>query len=214
MLAKRKVICWDLDETAGNFRDYGKMTLTRGISPLFERLCNRGFTQVVTTAASTEHANFVLSSFGLSKFFEVVFSRDHICDSDFNKYYIPVADFFGIPYEEAPHQILVVGNLCRDAPSDLDCAFVFNPFSTMHDAAVAEAVIMALDRLSDSWFNAHWHLHCRGIPFRMSYFQGSLSGIEEVRVASGFSYWNHRNGKEFDRIVAVFDVPDSMRVDA
>jgi hypothetical protein len=214
MLAKRKVICWDLDETAGNFRDYDKMTLTRGISPLFERLENRGFTQVVTTAASTEHANFVLSYFDISKHFEAVFSRDHICDGNFNKYYIPVANFFGIPLEDAPHQILIVGNLYRDAPSDLDCAFVFNPFASMHEAAVAEAVITALSNLSDSWFNAHWLLHCQGIPFRMNYFRGSLNGIEELRVASGFSYWNQRNGKEFDRVVAVFDVPKSMQVEA
>lgn len=152
---KGRVICWDLDETIGIFRDYGDMRIMRGIGPLLDRLSAEGATHVITTGAITEHAEYVLCSFSLRQHFDGIFARDRICDQDYNKYYHPVAEALGIPADEAGHRMLVIGNLARDSPADLDLVFFFHPLGFRYDQTIPESVLSMLSSHPDSWSAAY-----------------------------------------------------------
>ncbi|MFN7991871.1 MAG: HAD family hydrolase [Candidatus Micrarchaeia archaeon] len=207
----RKVICWDLDETLGEFRDYGRLLRTAGIIPLLESYRRSGFVNVVTTAASKEHAEYVLSVAGMRHLFLSVFSRETICDepgNDFNKRYMPVAGYFGLSADEAPHRILVVGNLERDAPYDSDLTFIHHPYGSTYHASVFGNVINRLMRTSDSWSYAHTMLlSANEGQLKMGYFWGGKLMIDGIMVGVGRSYWNPRPGKSSDRLIAVVSVP-------
>jgi hypothetical protein len=205
-------ICWDLDETLGCFRDYSRLRATPGIKPLLEGLRRAGLRHVVTTAGSAEHADYVLAASGMRQLFEGIFDYTRICDQHYNKYYGTVASSLGITPQEAPHMMLVVGNLERDAPADLDLTFIMHPLGAKYNSRVYLAAIGGLLTVSDSWAEAHSIMVDGSSPIPMEYFDGGLVSVEEVRLAVGRSFWNPRPGKTSDRIVAVFDSPDRMRI--
>ncbi|MEW6036139.1 MAG: HAD family hydrolase [Candidatus Micrarchaeota archaeon] len=205
-------ICWDLDETLGCFRDYSCLRMTPGIKPLLEGLRRAGLHHVVTTAGSAEHADYVLQASGIRGLFEGIFDYTRICDAHFNKYYSIVASSLGITPLEAPHRMLVVGNLERDAPADLDLTFIMHPMGAKYSSRVYLAAIGGLLSASDSWADAHAIMGAGSSPIPMGYFEGGLISVEGVRLAVGRSFWNPRPGKTSDRIVAVLDSPDRMRI--
>lgn len=174
MRRRERYVCWDLDETLGSFRDYGKMQLTRGIAPLIERLSARDIGHVVTTAASREHAEYVLSHFGMRDYFEHVFDISMICDQNYNKYYCPVAGLLGIVPQEAPHRMLVVGNLIRDSPSDLDLVFMYRPDGHIFPASLVGDVLELMAG-GKSWAEYFEWLSNAGKTVRNGVFCGSVS---------------------------------------
>ncbi len=209
----RRIICWDLDETLGKFRDPKKMSLTKGILPVLDRLKALGFRQVITTAASSGHADFVIKSFSLGHYFEAVFSLEHIYgdssqETGLNKHYLPVAVFFGISPEQASHDMISIGNHQRDAPADLDFPFIFRPYGSSYDAAAFIPIIDRLNSESDSWGQAHWQLHSSGPNFvKIEHFEGSLHNVGGISIATGFAYWNPKRTRHYDRTIAVLESP-------
>jgi len=208
----RRIICWDLDETLGKFRDPQKMSVTKGIHPVLDKLKALDIKQVITTAASTGHAQFVLTSFNIGHYFEALFSFDHLCDpspeSGFNKHYLPVAVHFGISPTQASHDMISIGNHSRDAPADLDFPFIFRPYGSFYGAAALIPILSRLIGESDSWGQAHWQLHSSGPNFvKIEHFDGSLHNIEGVSIATGFSSWNPKKTKHYDRTIAVLENP-------
>lgn len=209
----RRIICWDLDETIGKFRDPQKMSLTKGILPVLDKLRTLGFRQVITTAASSGHTDFVLQSFNIGHYFEAIFSLEHMygnssAESGLNKHYLPVAVHFGISPAEAAHDMLSIGNHSRDAPADLDFPFIFRPYGSSYDAAAFIPIILKLITESDSWGQAHWQLHSSGPNFvKVEYFEGSIHNVEGVSIATGFAYWNPKKTKPYDRTIAVLESP-------
>jgi len=208
----RRIICWDLDETLGKFRDPQKMSLTKGILPVLDKLRSFGTRQVITTAASRGHAQLVLTSFNIGHYFDALFSFDQICDpspeSGFNKHYLPVAVYFGISPTQASHDMISIGNHSRDAPADLDFPFIFRPYGSSYDASLFIPLISRLIGESDSWGQAHWKLHSSGPNFvKIDHFQGSIHNVDGVSIATGFSYWNPKQNKPYDRTIAVLESP-------
>lgn len=207
-----RFICWDLDETTGSFRDYQKMGLTRGMEPLLEGLKSLGMRHVITTAAWREHAEFVLAQAGIRGIYEEIFDVHQICDKDYNKYYMKVAERLGISPEEAPGRILVVGNMVRDAPADLDLTFLYHPEGSTFDANVYMKIIARLMLLSDSWAEAHTLLeeqNAHHLP--VAGFEGGQQFIEDIWVGVGRSLRNVRPEKPSDRIISIYSVPESYR---
>ncbi|MCI0503125.1 hypothetical protein L0Y65_00265 [Candidatus Micrarchaeota archaeon] len=209
---KGRVICWDLDETTGSFRDYGRMRLTRGIKPLLEGLGGLGIRHVITTAASREHAETALGNFGVMGLYERIFDASEICDSVYNKYYAPVASFLGMGHQDAADRILVVGNLPRDAPADLDLTFLYHPEGSEFDAAVYMKIIGRLMHLSDSWAEAHALMAGQNThSIAVSGFDGGQQFVEGIWVGVGRHLRNVRPEKPSDRVISVYSVPDGYR---
>lgn len=210
----QRFICWDLDETTGSFRDYRRMGLTRGMEPLLEGLRAMGLRHVITTAALRQHAEFVLKNAGLLDLYDGIFDARDICDADYNKHYLPVAKRFGIPESDAPGRILCVGNLERDAPADLDLAFLHHPGGVESNAGVYLRIISRLMALSGSWAEAHAKLQAANtyqIPVRS--FEGGQQFIDGIWVGVGRSLRNVSPGKPSDRIISVYSVPPGYRSD-
>lgn len=181
-----RVICWDLDETIGFFRDYREMHVMRGIGPLLDRMSCSGARHVVTTAASREHAEYALGYFSLTRHFEGIFARDSICDADFNKFYAPVAESLGIAPDEAEHRILVIGNLPRDSPADLDIVFFFHPQGFRYDQSIPESVLSLLSQHPDSWSDAfNLALSGSGWPIEEPAFSGKWIEGGPLQLALG-----------------------------
>jgi len=214
---KGRYICWDLDETTGSFRDYRRMGLTRGLKPLLEGLSGLGIKHVITTAAWKEHAEYVLWQAGVRGLYEGIFDIHELCDPkdpDYNKFYSPVAARFGISNDEAPDRMLVVGNLPRDAPADLDLTFLYNPQGSAYDATAYMKIITRLMAFSDSWADAHASLqdHNRfSVP--VPSFEGGQQYIGDIWVGVGRYHRNVRPGKPSDRIISVHSIPERYRSD-
>jgi hypothetical protein len=209
---KGRYICWDLDETTGSFRDYRRMGLTRGIGPLIEGLARLGIKHVITTAAWKEHAEYVLWQAGVRGLYEGIYDIHQICDKDYNKYYHPVAASLGISPEEAPDRILVVGNMSRDAPADLDLTFLYHPQGSVYDATVYLKIITRLLALSDSWASAHDVMQGQNrYAMPVPGFDGGQQYIDDIWVGVGRYQRNVRPEKPTDRIISVYSVPECYR---
>lgn len=203
-----RIISWDLDETLGDFRDYGNMRLTRGIKPLLEDLRGQGFRHVVATAAMREHAEYVLSAFGLRGLFDAVFSREDICDAEYNKHYSPIIRALAIPAEEAPGRILAVGNFRRDAPADMDIVFLYHPLASCYSASVHRSIISSLAALSDSWSGAHSTLVCGSCSSETAAFEGTMLRMGGTLVGVGRCRREDGLAKKSDRMVRVLEIPE------
>ncbi|MFH0885349.1 MAG: HAD family hydrolase [Candidatus Micrarchaeota archaeon] len=209
---KGRYICWDLDETTGSFRDYRRMGLTNGIGPLLEGLTRLGIKHVITTAAWKEHAEYVLWQAGIRDLYEDIFDVHQICDKNYNKYYRPVAASLGIQPEEAPERLIVIGNLERDAPADLDLTYLYHPEGSAYNAMVYLRILSRLIALSDSWADAHAAMQDQNrysIP--VPGFMGGQQYIDDIWVGVGRYQRNVRPEKPTDRIISVYSVPESYR---
>lgn len=209
-----RIICWDLDETTGSFRDYRRMGLTKGMEPLLERLSGLGFRHVITTAASREHAEYVLWQAGVRDLYEAIFSAPDICDQYYNKFYAPVAMHFKLDPGQAQSDILVVGNLSRDAPADLDLTFLYHPKGCEYEASVFWKIIGRLMENSDSWADAHAMLagqNAYSVP--VPDFTGGQQYIEGIWASVGRFMRNVSPQKPSDRIIAIHSIPDCFRSD-
>ncbi len=212
--AAGRYICWDLDETTGSFRDYRRMGLTRGLKPLLEGLSGLGIKHVITTAAWKEHAEYVLWQAGVRGLYDAIFDVHQICDQDYNKYYGPVAASLGIRPDEAPDRLLVVGNMSRDAPADLDLTFLYNPQGSVNDATVYLKIITRLMAFSDSWASAHEAMQDQnGYAMPVPGFEGGQQYIDDIWVGVGRYHRKVRPEKPTDRIICVHSVPESYRSD-
>src|SRR5512135_1271442 len=154
--AASRVICWDLDETLGRFRPpegngpHRNRGLTRGIRTILEEHLDSGCRHVVTTAAEASYAATTLDEFGITRYFDGIFDRSIICDGRFNKSYLSVASRFGVPPEEAPDRIIVVGNLAKDAPADSDIVFLYHPNAIDYEAGVLNDTLRYMESFG-SW---------------------------------------------------------------
>ncbi len=211
-MEKRRVICWDLDETLGDFRDPNRMRLTRGIAPLLEKLRGKGVINAIASSASAEHASNVLEYFRILPLFDRVFTGHEICDKEMNKHYMGVAECFDTRPKDAPHRMLVIGNLCSDAPTDLDLPFILHPSCRSCHADVLDILLTEMMELSDSWISAYRRLRFRNERlFSSGLFKGGTQMLEGIGIAVGFAFWNPRIGKRADSTIAVYGIPEKYK---
>ena len=192
-----RVICWDLDDTCiGERGKSGKIQLTRGLMPQLEGLRRLGCRHVLTTAAIKSYAELMLRVFNVSRLFDKVFARNDICPrasvEDYNKHYGVVATDLGFSDSEAQHNILVLGNLARDAPTDMDLVFLLHPFGNSSHAAVFGRILATLIDRSDSWSDACESLisGCNG--HHHAYPGGRFDSIDS-QIFSDRSHWQEEN---------------------
>ncbi|NYZ74499.1 hypothetical protein H0O00_05120 [Candidatus Micrarchaeota archaeon] len=155
-----KLICWDLDETLGQF--YGiyaringhqssrRDVLRPGIREALHRLSVLGFTHVVTTVAPERQAHEALRASGLFDLFSGVFHEQMIL-RDGRKDYSVVAKSFGIPDEERRKRIISVGDIL-----ELDMhrggVSIWEPDSPYHSAGVTADFIKLMSESGDGNF--------------------------------------------------------------
>ncbi len=208
----QRYICWDLDETTGSFRDYSRLGLVRGMQPLLEGLRAMQVRHIITTAALRQHAEYVLGYAGLRDLYDGIFDAADICDSSFNKHYRPVARAIGIGESEAADRLLCVGNLERDAPADLDLAFLHHPSAVECDASVFLKIIARLMSLSPSWSEAHSILQGQNTyGIAVNAFEGGQQFIDGIWLGVGRHRHDRRPWKPSSRIISVYSVPQSFR---
>jgi hypothetical protein len=209
----QKVICWDLDETIGSFRDYSDMRLTRGIRPLIEELSRDGIRNVITTAALKEHAEFVLDYFSLGSLFSGIFDRDAICDQNYNKSYGKVAEALGIGKADAEHRMIVIGNMMRDSPADLDLVFFYHPLGFHYDSFLTQRMLSLLSIQESSWSDAFSILMKKsGSRVAQHSFRGKIVSDSGLSYALGHARLDKPQPSSGNRIAAYAALPDEHLV--
>jgi len=165
-MSDKKVICWDLDETLGNFRriDYELMgkeapelerptSLRYGLTDLLSSLSSQGYEHVVTTSGTSDYAKEALQRTGLSSHFKDVFGRDVVSSYGGGKKYRPVADTVGLSYEQAVSDMIVIGDVPGDKPVDLDgLVFIEHRGCVYSDSSVTARILEKLNELGDGNF--------------------------------------------------------------
>jgi hypothetical protein len=194
-MAKRRYICWDLDETIGCLRSPEankvmrglpkKRGLTKGIRGLLERLRGQDISNVITTAAPKEYTNDVLGKYGLASHFEHVFGPDVLCSDGLDKNYLPVASALGIPAQEAGDRMLIIGNTDRDGPSDSDLVFILHPSAIEYHSSVMGTVIFAMLECESWWWGFETLLTGPNKPITTGCFEGGLHTIDDVEFIVG-----------------------------
>ena len=210
-----RVICWDLDRTLISPEEPGRGRFIPNLQPLVEALITRQIRNVITTASTGGHAELVLGSSGMKPLFGPIFELEDICDEKKNKNYLPVAKALGIPGEEAPHRMLVVGDRMEDAAADLDLTFILHRMSEQCTADVYAIILHELMELSDSWSDAHAIMQ---LMARESYcldgeFEGVLYSRAGITLAVGSSLADRSPLAPLNRLIEVHTVPDFLKTE-
>ena len=138
-MEKPKIICWDLDETLGFFRDLtsarnglgfpstdDSYTLRKDIIKTLNRLLDKGYRHVVTSSAKQSYTERVLHAVCLDAYFEQIFGRKIVTDGIWGKKYLPAAELFKLNDDEAISNMLIVANMPSDEPVDIPIVFIFD----------------------------------------------------------------------------------------
>ena len=176
-----RVICWDLDETLGNFRPIGYEMMEKelpsfieptsiryGISDLLTELSEAGYRHYITTSGSYDYAQEVLFRTDLAKNFTGVFGRETISNPYGGKMYQPVIDSENMTRDEARSNMIVVGDAPGDMPTDIEgLVFIHQDAGHKYDALVIREILVALLEAGDGSFKTGFEkLYSTTIPQR------------------------------------------------
>lgn len=164
-MAKPKIVCWDLDETLGFFRNIisirDKQTfpdpddsylLRTDIIKTLNRMIGHGYRHVVTSSAKLRYTEGIIRAVCLDAYFERIFGRKDVTDGIWGKKYAPAADFFELSESEARSNMLTIANMSSDEPIDLDIVFVHDERSLEESALVYETIAETLWTLGKNNF--------------------------------------------------------------
>jgi len=116
------VICWDLDETLGDFRALEKgsdaVKIREGMQGVLEAARQKGIRQVVTTSATRDYAEKGLGILGIREYFDEIFPFEKVAGY-LGKKYKPVLEHYKLTEKEAGEKLIVVGDSIRDRPLDI-----------------------------------------------------------------------------------------------
>lgn len=158
----KKVVCWDLDGTLGEFADKLEnplasaapvlnqpLEIRHGIKELLDTLCSKGYMNFVTTTATLEYTHAVLRKTGLRRYFQDILPRDVVHNDDVahGKLYRPVADWVGFSNEQAAADMIVIGDGPGDRPMDLDGVVFLEGIWSLFDSRVTALMLEKLDTL-------------------------------------------------------------------
>lgn len=151
-----KIICWDLDETLGFFRDIVSVKnkqefpdpddsyiLRTDILKTLNRLMDKGYRHIVTSSAKLRYTRQIIGAVCLDAYFDHLFGRKDVTDGMWGKKYIPAADFYGINEFQARASMLVIANMASDEPIDVDIVFV-------HDERPLETSALAYETIAET----------------------------------------------------------------
>jgi len=155
-MTKPKIICWDLDETLGFFRNLVSIRsgreypdpddsymLRKDIIKTLNRMISKGYNHVVTSSAKLDYSEKVLGAVCLDSYFDRVFGRKTVTDGIWGKKYMPAAEFYDLDETDACSQLLVIANMASDEPIDIGAVFV-------HDQRRLEETALVYETIADT----------------------------------------------------------------
>lgn len=234
-MSERKVVCWDLDETLGNFRriyhkEIGERpcsldpenSLQYGLVDALKYLSSTGYEHVVTTATEKPLALKALEKSGIGVYFSHVFGPEVVSSGFGGKQYLDVAKTVGFCEEQAIESMIVIGNAYGDKPVDLDgLVFVEHKQSVLTDAAITTKIFSVLQDLGNGNFNAGYVEMCEAAEKRVrDYGNGFVSESTVYTISPGVELVlkyesNSKNGSVGEDVVPTVTVlrDSSLRVD-
>ncbi len=164
-MAKPRIICWDLDETLGYFRDIVSVRdkqlspdpddsyiLRTDILLTLNRLMDKGYRHVVTSSGKLRYSEGIVSAVCLDAYFERIFGRKDVTNGIWGKQYAPAADFFELNEDEALAQMLTIANMGSDEPTDIGIVFIYDERDLEESALVYETITETLWTLGEENF--------------------------------------------------------------
>jgi hypothetical protein len=156
MAEKPKIICWDLDETLGSFRElvsvrsgirsphpHDVYVLRKDIIRTLNRMIGKGYKHVVVSSAKLEYSQQVLQTVCLDAYFDKVLGRSKPAEGIWGKKYRPAAEAFALDESTALSNLLVIANQASDEPVDLGVVF-------MHDQRGLDTSALEYDEIADA----------------------------------------------------------------
>ncbi|RJP20766.1 MAG: HAD family hydrolase [Candidatus Abyssobacteria bacterium SURF_5] len=170
-MEKPRVICWDLDETLGFFRNLvsarggGKAphpqdsyVLRKDLIRALNRMIDKGYRHVVVSSAKLEYSKNVLSSICLDAYFDKVVARSQLNEAFWGKRYLPAAEAFNLDEADALSNVLVIANQASDEPVDLGVVF-------LHDRRGLEVSAFEYEQVAEALWERGEGSFKRGFDF-------------------------------------------------
>jgi hypothetical protein len=164
-MAKPRIICWDLDETLGFFRDIVSVrdkldspdpddayVLRTDILSTLNHFMDNGYRHVVTSSGKQRYSEGIVHAVCLDAYFDRIFGRKHVSNGIWGKEYAPASDFFELSEDEACAQMLTIANLGCDEPTDIGIVFIHDERDLEESARVYETITETLWTLGEENF--------------------------------------------------------------
>ena len=210
-----KIICWDLDETLGGFRNLDPELkelglpwgVRHGIHESLARLSAEGFTHVVATSSVEDYAETILKLTGLRDHFAAIFDRETMSKTDWGKTYRPIADHFGLSEEAALERMLVVGDRSSDKPIDINIVFIEHEDGYRYDAVLVQRLIAALLRPGDGSLRSGFEEMLRSAEeIDEGYYTRRVLRVDDQITVKPYYQTNTRDLNVGDEVVPTVDV--------
>ena len=156
-MEEAKIICWDLDETLGSFRDLVSArsgnrsphpqdvyVLRKDLIRTLNRLLDKGYRHVVVSSAKFDYSVKVLQTICLDAYFDKILGRSKPAEGIWGKRYKPAAEAFELNDSTAPSHMLVIADQASDEPVDLSVVFIHDERGLETSALDYEYVAEAL----------------------------------------------------------------------
>lgn len=164
-MEKPKIICWDLDETLGHFRELvsvrgggrgphpqDEYVLRKDVIRALNRLLDKGYRHVVVSSGKLEYSERVLQAVCLDAYFDKVIGRSKPFEGIWGKKYGPAAEAFQLDEATAVSNLLIIANQPSDEPIDLEVVFVRDQRGMEASALEYECLAEALWSRGDGSF--------------------------------------------------------------
>lgn len=152
-MSKPKVICWDLDETLGFFRDIVSVrnkerypnpddsyTLRKDIIKTLHQMVRTGYHHVITSSAKLHYSEGIIEAVCLDAYFDHILGRQDVTDGIWGKKYLPVAELYHLNGGKISSNMLIIANMASDEPIDADIVFLHDERALKESALVYETI--------------------------------------------------------------------------
>jgi hypothetical protein len=156
MMTKPRVICWDLDETLGFFRNIISVrnrerypnpddtyTLRKDIIRALHQMTQKGYHHVITSSAKLHYTEGIVEAVCLDAYFAHVLGRRDVTDGIWGKKYLPAADLYQLDEDDACSNMFVIANMASDEPIDIGVVF-------LHDQRPLEESALVYETMADT----------------------------------------------------------------
>jgi hypothetical protein len=152
-MTKPKVICWDLDETLGFFRNIVSVrnkerypnpddsyTLRKDIIKTLHQMVKKGYNNVITSSAKLHYTEGIVEAVCLDAYFAHVLGRRDVTDGIWGKKYLPAAELYQLDENDASSNMIVIANMASDEPIDVGVVFIHDQRPLEESALIYETI--------------------------------------------------------------------------
>jgi hypothetical protein len=156
-MTETKVICWDLDETLGFFRNIVSVrskerypnpedtyTLRKDIIKTLHQMSKKGYHHIITSSAKLHYTEGIIEAVCLDAYFDHILGRIDVTDGMWGKKYAPAAQLYQMNEGDAVSNMLVIANMPSDEPIDLGIVFLHDQRPLEESALVYETIAESL----------------------------------------------------------------------